>query len=567
MPNAASDAAGWNVPYTITGTGEKTITFKTENKFVDADARVTITTPAASAPVLDLADNTGNLSMGTAANGVYSPTATFTGTTSVADAGWTTSGTHNVSDTDVVVGKVNQSTISNGVSTIPSGSTITPGPVEQLITISEGYNTSRTLTIGSASSSTPGEVTSGTATINDLTFTENTQNGTFSVSGSSDVTAPTINTAGYVSGSIGTLNGNVGGATVVAAVPYIGLSSSFSGATSALKPTLSKQTISISGVTDAANGSATTTAPSSGAYIAIQSNANTASITAVPSVYNTGYGTSSYYNIHTQASTTVGAAQSDIYYVPIKAGAVTSGTASITSTTIAYNTSNDNFDITGSTNVSAPTFTEGYIASNVGTKNANNGGATLTSTLSKIAIQANLSGTGTKTPTITKDAATNITAAGNATTSEPSSGYYIAVSSAANTDTVQATATVTTAGYGTTTSGQYTTTPSSSLTVGAAASATTYIPIASTTFANAATSGITYSDISNTAPVLISGDFLYINEGYTPNVKISLAQLVPDATGTNASAAYILSGYTAFDNDGTLIIGTMQTYDGSYTIT
>ena len=173
MPNAASDAAGWNVPYTITGTGEKTITFKTENKFVDADARVTITTPAASAPVLDLADNTGNLSMGTAANGVYSPTATFTGTASVADAGWIASGTHNVSDTDVVVGKVNQSTISNGASTVPSGSTITPGPSEQVITISEGYNTARTITIGSASSSNPGAVTSGSATINDLTFTEN----------------------------------------------------------------------------------------------------------------------------------------------------------------------------------------------------------------------------------------------------------------------------------------------------------------------------------------------------------------------------------------------------------
>ena len=84
----------------------------------------------------------------------------------------------------------------------------------------------------------------------------------------------------------------------------------------------------------------------------------------------------------------------------------------------------------------APKITDNNLPKNVGTKNANNGGATLTSTLSKIAIQANLSGTGTKTPTITKNAATNITAAGNATTSEPSSGYYVAVSSAANTGTV-----------------------------------------------------------------------------------------------------------------------------------
>ena len=86
-------------------------------------------------------------------------------------------------------------------------------------------------------------------------------------------------------------------------------------------------------------------------------------------------------------------------------------------------------------------------------------------------------------------------------------------------------------------------------------------------FANSGSDGTSYDDISATAPVLVSGDYLYINEGYTPNVKISLAQLVPDATGDNAPANYILSGYTAFDNNGGLIVGTMQTYDGTYTIT
>ena len=178
-----------------------------------------------------------------------------------------------------------------------------------------------------------------------------------------------------------------------------------------------------------------------------------------------------------------------------------------------------------------------------------------------------MSGTGTKTPSITKDSATNITAAGTATTTRPDSGYYVAVSSAANTGTVQATASVTSAGYGTATSGQYTTTPSSNLTVGAAASAITYVPITAATYANSATSGTTYTDISASVPALISGDYLYINAGYAPASKISLAKLVPDASGDNAPAAYILSGYTAYDNDGTLIVGTMATYDGTYTIT
>jgi len=114
MPTASKDAAGWLVNYTIAGTGEKTISFKTENKFIDADARVVISTPAASNPTLDLADNSTTLTMGTASNGVYSPTATLTGSASIASAGWIAADDYTVSDTGVVVGKVNQSTISNG---------------------------------------------------------------------------------------------------------------------------------------------------------------------------------------------------------------------------------------------------------------------------------------------------------------------------------------------------------------------------------------------------------------------------------------------------------------------
>ena len=91
------------------------------------------------------------------------------------------------------------------------------------------------------------------------------------------------------------------------------------------------------------------------------------------------------------------------------------------------------------------------------------------------------------------------------------------------------------------------------------------------TFANTATSNVTYVDISNTtaAPVLVSGGYLYINEGYTDNLKISLAKLAPDVpTGkTVAPASYILSGYAAFDSDGALITGTMATYNGAYTLT
>ena len=222
MPTASKDAAGWLVNYTIAGTGEKTISFKTENKFIDADARVVISTPAASNPTLDLANNSTTLTMGTASNGVYSPTATLTGNASIASAGWIAADNYTVSDTGVVVGKVNQSTISNGASPVASGSTIVPGPTDQTITISEGYNTARTLTIGSASASSPGTVTSGSVTFTEADITGITYtagNNYFEVAGTKDVSAPTVNTAGYVSGSIGTLNANTDGAALDIKMP------------------------------------------------------------------------------------------------------------------------------------------------------------------------------------------------------------------------------------------------------------------------------------------------------------------------------------------------------------
>ena len=88
------------------------------------------------------------------------------------------------------------------------------------------------------------------------------------------------------------------------------------------------------------------------------------------------------------------------------------------------------------------------------------------------------------------------------------------------------------------------------------------------TFANSATSGESYVDISGTtaAPVLVSGDYLYINEGWTDNVKISLAKLVPDGSDVKGHSEYILSGHSAYDDDGTLVAGSIQTYDGSYTV-
>lgn len=85
--------------------------------------------------------------------------------------------------------------------------------------------------------------------------------------------------------------------------------------------------------------------------------------------------------------------------------------------------------------------------------------------------------------------------------------------------------------------------------------------VSGASFANTATPNVTYKDISSTtaAPVLVSNNYLYINKGYTDNVKISLAKLVPDGASAALASDKILSGYSAYDNDGNLIAGNIPT--------
>ena len=86
------------------------------------------------------------------------------------------------------------------------------------------------------------------------------------------------------------------------------------------------------------------------------------------------------------------------------------------------------------------------------------------------------------------------------------------------------------------------------------------------TFASEASSGVTYIDLSdgldssenNIIPEIPTGGYLYINKGYVDNFKISLARLIPDASAVNNLAGgYILSGHSAYDNAGNLVVGTI----------
>lgn len=69
-------------------------------------------------------------------------------------------------------------------------------------------------------------------------------------------------------------------------------------------------------------------------------------------------------------------------------------------------------------------------------------------------------------------------------------------------------------------------------------------------------------------PVLISGDYLYINAGYIKDTKIPLADLVPDvanvAAGVDGNSHLIYNTVSVYDKDGQLIAGTMG--DSTHTI-
>lgn len=85
-----------------------------------------------------------------------------------------------------------------------------------------------------------------------------------------------------------------------------------------------------------------------------------------------------------------------------------------------------------------------------------------------------------------------------------------------------------------------------------------YYSVPTLGLANAGTTGAEYTDISKTAPVLTSGGYLFLNEGYIENSKISLSQLVPDGSNVKGQNDLIYKTISAYDNDGNLVAGSMD---------
>lgn len=278
-----------------------------------------------------------------------------------------------------------------------------------------------------------------------------------------------------------------------------------------------------------------------------------------------------------------------------------SGSASINSVTIGEKTSGA-YPVTGSGkgsgSASASISKSGYGTAGVESASATfDTNATLNANIN--AAAATVTGSATVKPNSVTAANGNAKVSSTTTsTTVPSSGYYIGVTPATATSTsITQSKSDLTAGYlgsldeisasGSVTGGSgskyYVTLQSAGVTAGTTTvSGTTtktatrgtfdvsegYISgtagdLPAATFKNSATSGKTYVDISDTpdAPILVSGDYLYIDKGYTDDLKISLAKLVPDPSDPTKIGASgdLLNGKILYDNDGNAVTGTIPT--------
>lgn len=558
----------------------------------------------------------------------------------------------------------------------------------------------------------------GSATINTVNIEYNSTTGVFSLTGSANISGTatlTVTQAGWLPKQ--NITGNTTGtATLTTTLPKIGINASVTGG-GARKPTISRTTTTASNATNVGSAATTTTVPSSGYFVSVQSVANTTTLTAIPAVSSTGYGTPAQYGA-TNATATVGAAASDITYIPITSGTgnansasaeigllTTDGTAAGINISGIIGTKTNSeptsgyylaFSATGSgsskvttggwfpANTILPTasttitryfpVTTATLAITGGDLTAATGHAALSSdgyydgsgssinTNDKVELtqvsaggyykitasgygevtRANIKKQITKAGYLPQDSDASISIASASISSNtgvtayyikksiltstsvtssntnqnitipagyfptdrtitvnkmieqtPTTNYtYSGMATYFNTSTTSTGASVTitprysnSAGYvaahtntnnggvgywtiktSSTTSTTTTISTGNVVTRGTYTQNVGWISTASTmpvaTFANTATSGQTYVDISNTteAPILISEDYLYINKGYTDNLKISLAKLIPDAEGTTAiGAEHILQGYAAYNYAGTLLSGTIPT--------
>ena len=200
-----------------------------------------------------------------------------------------------------------------------------------------------------------------------------------------------------------------------------------------------------------------------------------------------------------------------------------SGSATVSYVSFTYDSSDDEFDISGTGSISGTATASVLTAGYVGTSTTGTGSTSGTATVSAVApkIEGSTAITGTKkvTPVIsrtttTATGATNV-GSGDASTTKPSSGYFVSVKSAENTGTLTATPSVTSAGYGTAANHGI---AGNTETVGANASAETYITVPGGSATTPATTITANPTISVSSGGLITASYSG-SQSVTPTVS------------------------------------------------
>lgn len=393
-----------------------------------------------------------------------------------------------------------------------------------------GYGTSanhgieaNTITVGASESSTT-YVKIKSATVSSPNTTASIGNPVFQTSGdyanqfkltaSGTIAKPTVSAEGYIKSSgttdvIGTRNtGTISGNKYLTRVTV----GSTAPDSKTVTQSLSKGSVgSGEGWTNAASsGSTVTSAPSSGVYVKVTAAAISDSISSTGKVTVAGYGTptSGQYIEATATSTSITASAANIF-VPIQLA----GTPSINVT-----------NLSGSDAVTVGTLASDYYPIN----------------------------------------AINVTA--TATMNVSSAGWYAGGDSKSNKHTTRRTVGKMIAAQFTNSGGTVTCTRAGYVPQGALPQNGT---ISDASFAKTGTSGVTYTDYSDSAPVLDSEGYLYVNAGYVSNIKISLAKLVPDNATKPNGMEYsdgLRANFALYDESGVLVSGTIQDYNREYTV-
>lgn len=170
-------------------------------------------------------------------------------------------------------------------------------------------------------------VKSGTVSISANGAIAYNENGKFSIPITAQADAPTVvdSHVGYISNTEGTRQASEKASATRELNKIIG-SINFAN-TDKVTPTITRQNVP-TGVTNAASGNATTTAPTSGVYVAVKTGEVTRSASASVAISQAGYGDSVHHGI-TAGSVTVGAAASDSTYIPIATTSRTAGAGSV----------------------------------------------------------------------------------------------------------------------------------------------------------------------------------------------------------------------------------------------